>query len=148
NPQDIANTLWALATMGINWRDIQEKELDNSLLKAIAQNANRFNPQDIANTLWALATMGINWRYVQENGSHLSLVHVIARNYNQFALKGAIQIMWAVLWFDIQLPENVLQHLKTVIASSKQPQSSRLHQRFAKLLARKVTLPFHNEYPI
>ncbi len=55
--------------MGINWRDIQEKELDNSLLKAIAQNANRFNPQDIANTLWALATMGINffywgyWRY-------------------------------------------------------------------------------------
>ncbi|ACJ18313.1 DUF1601 domain-containing protein [Coxiella burnetii] len=148
NAQSIANLLLALAYRRTRWAALLNKELDRPLLHAIAQNADRFNPQDIANTLWALATMGINWRYVQENGSHLSLVHVIARNYNQFALKGAIQIMWAVLWFDIQLPENVLQHLKTVIASSKQPQSSRLHQRFAKLLARKVTLPFHNEYPI
>ncbi len=148
NAQSIANLLLALAYRRTRWATLLNKELDRPLLHAIAQNADRFNPQDIANTLWALATMGINWRYVQENGSHLSLVHVIARNYNQFALKGAIQIMWAVLWFDIQLPENVLQHLKTVIASSKQPQSSRLHQRFTKLLARKVTLPFHNEYPI
>ncbi|ACJ20150.1 DUF1601 domain-containing protein [Coxiella burnetii] len=148
NAQSIANLLLALAYRRTRWAALLNKELDRPLLHAIAQNADRFNPQGIANTLWALATMGINWRYVQENGSHLSLVHVIARNYNQFALKGAIQIMWTVLWFDIQLPENVLQHLKTVIASSKQPQSSRLHQRFAKLLARKVTLPFHNEYPI
>ena len=45
NPQDLANTAWAFATLG---------QLDAQLFTALAREAERhagnFNPQDLANT--------------------------------------------------------------------------------------------------
>jgi len=53
NPQNVANVLWALATMG--------ERLDRGLLEAMQRRATatagEFNPQEVANVLWALATM-------------------------------------------------------------------------------------------
>ena len=54
-PQEIANTLWALATAGV--------QIPASLVECLSRRAEstakEFNPQDIANTLWALATAGV-----------------------------------------------------------------------------------------
>jgi len=53
-PQEVANVLWALATMG--------QKADRGLLEAIqgraTATAGDFKPQEVANVLWALATMG------------------------------------------------------------------------------------------
>ena len=51
NPQNVANTLWALATMG----EKPERELLGALLRRARDTAEAFNPQGVANTLWALA---------------------------------------------------------------------------------------------
>ena len=53
NPQVLANTAWAFATLG---------QADAQLFTALAREAERrvgnFNPQDPANTAWAFATLG------------------------------------------------------------------------------------------
>ncbi|KAG1675688.1 hypothetical protein FOA52_002397 [Chlamydomonas sp. UWO 241] len=52
-PQELANTAWALATLG---------HVDAFFMGALVQEAGRqlrsFNPQELANTAWALATLG------------------------------------------------------------------------------------------
>ena len=53
NPQDIANMLWAFATLGRQPEDALVAWLSERALQV--QGA--FNPQDIANTLWAFATL-------------------------------------------------------------------------------------------
>ena len=54
-PQNVANTLWAFATMRV--------EMPKPLVECMVLQAERvaadFNPQDVANTLWAFATMGV-----------------------------------------------------------------------------------------
>ncbi|KAJ1478131.1 hypothetical protein T484DRAFT_1905100, partial [Baffinella frigidus] len=54
NPQEVANLLWGLATMG--------EQADRGLLEVIQRRATatagEFKPQEVANLVWALATMG------------------------------------------------------------------------------------------
>ena len=54
NPQNVANTVWAFATLGVK---------DEELLRAAARRATerirQFNPQNVANTVWALTTLGV-----------------------------------------------------------------------------------------
>jgi hypothetical protein len=53
-PQEVANTVWALATMGVT--------PDEKLLRAMQGRATalagEFSPQDVANTVWAHACFG------------------------------------------------------------------------------------------
>ncbi len=54
NTQDVANTLWAYATMG---REAGAGMMRDLEVRAEAL-AGTFNTQDVVNTLWANATMG------------------------------------------------------------------------------------------
>ena len=54
NAQNLANTLWAYATMGRAPGTGVMRELEGRA-EAVAGS---FNAQDVANTLWAYATMG------------------------------------------------------------------------------------------
>jgi len=55
NPQDIANTLWSFATLGLK---PSEELMARIMTRAVAVQRD-FNPQGIANTLWAFATLGL-----------------------------------------------------------------------------------------
>ena len=54
NSQDVANTLWAFATMGMKPGERMMGQLERRA-EAIS---GEFNSQAVANTLWAFATMG------------------------------------------------------------------------------------------
>jgi uncharacterized protein YneF (UPF0154 family) len=54
DPQNVASTLWAVATMG---QRVTEQQLQQ-LVAALVSKLEHANPQDVANTLWAVATMG------------------------------------------------------------------------------------------
>ena len=63
NPQDVANTIWGLATLG--WqagegpmRGAREGPMRGALEGAAVRVAPSMNPQDVANTIWGLATLG------------------------------------------------------------------------------------------
>ena len=51
--QQIANTAWALATVGH-----QDYQLFTALAAAAEWRMREFNPQNLANTAWAFAKMG------------------------------------------------------------------------------------------
>ena len=53
NPQGLANTAWAFATLG--QADLQ---LFMTLAREAEQRVSDFNPQDLANAAWAFATLG------------------------------------------------------------------------------------------
>ena len=63
NPQELANTAWAFATLG---------QADAQLFIALEREAEwrlgSFNPQDLANTAWAFATLG------QPDAQHFPIV--------------------------------------------------------------------------
>ena len=52
NPQNVANTAWAFAT--VNYRD---DKLFAALAVAAERRLSEFNPQNVANTAWAFATV-------------------------------------------------------------------------------------------
>ena len=52
NPQDVANSAWAFATV----KDRNEK-LFAALARAAERRLSEFNPQELANTAWAFATV-------------------------------------------------------------------------------------------
>jgi len=54
-PQELANTLWAAATMGLQLPLQQVLQL----VAALVQKRQDAKPQHLANTLWAAATMGL-----------------------------------------------------------------------------------------
>ena len=53
-PQALANTLWALATLG--WH--REDSTLTKLVTAMVQRISTAKPQNLSNTLWAMATLG------------------------------------------------------------------------------------------
>jgi hypothetical protein len=52
NPQDLAKTAWALATLGY-----ADDAFMAALLKVAAPQLRDFTPQDLANTAWALTAL-------------------------------------------------------------------------------------------
>ena len=52
NPQAVANTAWAFAT--VNYRD---EKLFAALARVAERRLSNFNPQNVANVAWAFATV-------------------------------------------------------------------------------------------
>ena len=61
--QAVANTVWALATLG--WQ-AGEGAMRSALEGAAVRVAPSMNAQGVANTVWALATLG--WQVTQRTG--------------------------------------------------------------------------------
>jgi hypothetical protein len=55
NPQDVSNTLWAVATLGMPVAEDQVLQLVQRMKQVLPQAS----PQAISNTLWAVATLGV-----------------------------------------------------------------------------------------
>ena len=53
NPQELANTAWAFATVKQS-----DEKLFTALARAAEQRVSEFNAQELANTAWAFATVG------------------------------------------------------------------------------------------
>ena len=61
NPQNIANTLNAMAKLGLSVEGLREQ-----LRSAVARNVKSFNAQEIANTLNAMAKLGLSVKGLEE----------------------------------------------------------------------------------
>ncbi len=64
NPQDVANIIWGLATLG--WQ-AGEGRMRDALEAAAGRVAPSMNPQEVANTIWGLATIG--WQACSDLGA-------------------------------------------------------------------------------
>ena len=55
-PQNVANLMWALATLGVE----PGAELATAMSRRAVASAGEFKPQEVANLMWALATLGVD----------------------------------------------------------------------------------------
>jgi hypothetical protein len=103
NPQNVANTLWALATMGM----VADQELWRVMQQRLVAIAGSCNPQNVANTLWALAMMGM--AVDQELLSAMqNRIVVIASEFN-------LQDVGNVLWARACFGGSLIQHEHTAL---------------------------------
>jgi hypothetical protein len=58
-PQDVSNTLWVAATMGLSLPEQQGRQL----VEALVRQRQAAKPQELTNTLWAAANMGLSLPY-------------------------------------------------------------------------------------
>jgi hypothetical protein len=80
NEQNVANTLWACAKMGLDLGEAQEP-----LMCALLRVSNSMNAQNVANTLWALSRLNL-----QPGTAHESLlrrVPTVASSFNAMELR-------------------------------------------------------------
>jgi hypothetical protein len=88
DPQNLSNTLWALATLGRTG----DGAFVSALLEAARSQLGSFNPQDLANTLWALATLGRTG-----DGAFVSaLLEAARRQLGSFKPQALANTLWAL----------------------------------------------------
>ncbi len=54
NPQNLANIMWAFATMDV----VPPKDLMDGAIQRFMDLLPAYNPQGIANTMWSFASLG------------------------------------------------------------------------------------------
>ncbi|KAG1677590.1 hypothetical protein FOA52_014488 [Chlamydomonas sp. UWO 241] len=108
NPQNLANTVWALATLGH-----YDGAFMAALLKAATPQLRTFNPQNVSNTLWALAVLGhIDDAFM---AAPLQQAAGIVRDLNAEQL---FQLFQCILWLedqhsDVAVPAQLAAACKT-----------------------------------
>jgi hypothetical protein len=102
-PQDMSNTLWAVATMG---QQVPARQLQQ-LLYAFAQNVHEAKPQAVSNTLWAVATVGQQ----VPAGQLQQLLDAFADMQHQATQQAVSNTLWAVATMNQQVPAGQLQQL-------------------------------------
>ena len=74
NPQDLANTAWAFATLAV-----EESELLEAVRPAAVCKIWEFNPQNLANTAWAFATLAVDDSELLEEVRPAAVLHIWGR---------------------------------------------------------------------
>ena len=86
NSQELANTIWAMATLKVN-----HSQLISMIANESIQKISQFNCQELVNTIWALATLKVN---------HPQLTHLISskivNKISQFNPQDLANTIWVL----------------------------------------------------
>ena len=109
-PRQIANTLWAYATLGL----APSASVLGALSTAVERLAGAFKPQEIANTLWAYATLGL-----APSASVLeALSTAVERSAGAFKPQNVANALWAYATLGLAPSASVLEALSTAVERS------------------------------
>lgn len=111
NGQDIANTLWAAATLGLDVPQQQARELLLVFLKQVEDAST----QAMSNTLWAVAKMRIP--ILQAEAEQLVQCMTSHQSTNAQDVANAL---WAVATLQLQLPQQQVQQLLSLLTGQQQ----------------------------
>jgi hypothetical protein len=116
-PQEIANILWAFATLGI-----EDEKLFSIFANVIGKRKlSFFKPQEIANILWAFATLGIKDKKLFDDFAN----EIKKRNLSSFNPQDFANILWAFATLGIKdkkLFDDFANEIKKRNLSSFKPQ--------------------------
>jgi predicted small integral membrane protein len=118
DPQDVANTVWALATMGVT----PEAGLLRAMQGRATAVAGEFNPQEVANTVWALATMGVT----PEAGLLRAMQGRATALAGEFKPQAVANTVWALATMGVTPEAGLLRAMQgraTALAGEFKPQA-------------------------
>ena len=102
--QTVANTLWALATLG--WQAAEGSMMRSAMERAAERVASSMKPQEVADTLWALATLG--WQ-AGEGSMRSVLVAAAERVAPSMKPQEVANMMWALATLGWQAGEGSMR---------------------------------------
>ncbi len=94
NAQDAANSIWAVATMGVD-----DPRIVNGLAKACVNHVRDFNEQDAANSIWAVAALGVADPHVIS-----ILSEACVNRVRDFSSQAAANSLWAIATLGVADP--------------------------------------------
>jgi len=115
SPQALANTLWALATLG--WH--RDDSTLTKLVTAMVQRISTATPQALSNTLWALGQF--DW---YNAGAVKALAAAMAQSSSSAKpqnLSNALQALGSLRWYDAAVYSQLVDGLLQKSSSSNQP---------------------------
>jgi len=121
NSQDLANTVWAFATAGV-----EAPQLFEGIAAETGSRLKEFNSQNLANMAWAFATAGVEAPELFE-----AIAAEAVSRLNEFDSQGLANIAWALACFnclDLMSVEALLRRLAEVSAALCDVSLSQLHQ--------------------
>jgi len=92
--QEAANSIWAVASMGVD-----DSRIVNGLSRACADRVKDLNPQNAANSIWAVATLSVTDQQVIS-----SLSQACADRVRDFNPQAAANSIWAVATLGVTDP--------------------------------------------
>jgi len=147
-PQDVSNTLWAAATLGLQLpaqhvqqlvaalvqkrQDVKPQNVSNTPL---AQKQADANPQHLSNALWAAATMDLQLPGQQA----LQLVAALVQKRQDAKPQELANTLWAAATLGLQLPEQQIQQLVAALVQ-KQADAAPQHLANTALVLAKLGL--------
>jgi hypothetical protein len=114
--QNLSNTLWAAAAMGLLLPDQQAQQL----VAAPVQQRHAATPQGLSNTLWAAATMGLQLSKQQAQ----QLVEALVRQRQAAKPQGVSNTLWAAATMGLPLQEQQAQQLVEALVQQRQSATS------------------------
>jgi len=116
-PQNLSNTLWALATLG--WH--RDDSTLTKLVAAMVQRSSTAKPQELSNTLWALATLG--WHC--DDSILTKLVTAMVQRSSTAKPQALSNTLWALATLGWHRDDSILTKLVTAMvqrSSTAKPQ--------------------------
>ncbi|KAI8475403.1 MAG: hypothetical protein J3K34DRAFT_517425 [Monoraphidium minutum] len=109
---NISNTLWAAATMGLPLPEQQARQL----VAALVERRQEAKPQELSNTLWAAATMGLP---LPEQLAR-QLVAALVEWRQEAAPQNISNTLWAAATMGLPLPEQQARQLVAALVERRQ----------------------------
>ncbi|KAJ1629994.1 hypothetical protein T492DRAFT_593293 [Pavlovales sp. CCMP2436] len=94
-PQEMANTAWAFATLGL-----PAPKLFDAIARESEQRIGTFNPQDLSNTAWSFATLGVRAPKLFD-----AIVRESVQHIGSFTAQNLTNTVWAYASAGVHAPE-------------------------------------------
>jgi len=133
-PQNLSNTLWALATLGWHCDD----SILTKLVTAMVQRSSTVKPQALSNTLWALATLG--WH--RDDSTLTKLVTAMVQRISTAKPQELSNTLWALAALGWHRDDSILTKLVTAVV---QRSSTAKPQELSNTLWALATLGWHSD---
>jgi len=133
-PQELSNTLWALATLG--WH--RDDSTLTKLVTAMVQRISTATPQALSNTLWALSTLG--WH--RDDSTLTKLVTAMVQRISTATPQALSNTLWALATLGWHRDDSTLTKLVTAM---EQRISTATPQALSNTLWALATLGWHRD---
>ena len=114
NPQEAANSIWAIATLGIT-----DPHVISSLSEACVARVRDFNPQAASNALWSAAVLNITDKDIT-----YSLTAAVSERFNTITRVDDAQQCLQAHYSGLTLTDEAVKHFHAILLAYPEPTST------------------------
>jgi hypothetical protein len=138
NPQEAANSIWAIATLGIT-----DPHVISSLCEACVARVRDFNPQDASNALWSAAVLNITDKDIT-----YSLTAAVSERFKTINRVDDAQQCLQAHYSGLTLSDEAVKHLHAILLAYPEPTSTSNQQLAVSATLTRLGYSPRLEFPV